>query len=136
MSEKRDGVGTDGTIPGDPDGVAAGATPGEPSTFEPEEDPGRAGGTARPEAAEAQREESEDASSARKPDSPGREADSSGKKGDSPETEATSPEGTSDSLEREAASQPDAGDERTPGGIGAVDGGSGGNQDDITPHGI
>lgn len=34
---KPDGVGVDGTIPGDPDGVAAGHT-GEQSTFEPEED--------------------------------------------------------------------------------------------------
>lgn len=31
------GLGTDGTIPDDPDGVAAGYT-GEPTTFEPEED--------------------------------------------------------------------------------------------------
>lgn len=31
------GLGPDGTIPDDPDGVAAGFT-GEPSTFEPEED--------------------------------------------------------------------------------------------------
>lgn len=31
------GLGEDGTIPPDPDGVAAGHT-GEPSTFEPEED--------------------------------------------------------------------------------------------------
>jgi len=31
------GLGQDGTIPPDPDGVAAGHT-GEPSTFEPEED--------------------------------------------------------------------------------------------------
>jgi hypothetical protein len=35
--EKPDGLGQDGTIPDDPDGVAAGYT-GEPSTFEPEED--------------------------------------------------------------------------------------------------
>ena len=34
---KPDGVGEDGTIPSDPDGVAAGHT-GEASTFEPEED--------------------------------------------------------------------------------------------------
>ncbi len=31
------GLGQDGTIPDEPDGVAAGYT-GEPSTFEPEED--------------------------------------------------------------------------------------------------
>lgn len=36
-SVKPDGLGQDGTIPSDPDGVAAGHT-GEPSTFEPEED--------------------------------------------------------------------------------------------------
>jgi hypothetical protein len=35
--EKPGGLGQDGTIPDDPDGVAAGHT-GEPSTFEPEED--------------------------------------------------------------------------------------------------
>ncbi|GAA1940757.1 hypothetical protein GCM10009775_35790 [Microbacterium aoyamense] len=35
--EKPGGLGQDGTIPNDPDGVAAGHT-GEPSTFEPEED--------------------------------------------------------------------------------------------------
>jgi hypothetical protein len=34
---KEGGLGQDGTIPDDPDGVAAGYT-GEPSTFEPEED--------------------------------------------------------------------------------------------------
>lgn len=34
---KPDGLGQDGTIPSDPDGVAAGHT-GEVSTFEPEED--------------------------------------------------------------------------------------------------
>ena len=34
---KAGGLGPDGTIPDDPDGVAAGYT-GEPSTFEPEED--------------------------------------------------------------------------------------------------
>ena len=34
---KPGGLGKDGTIPPDPDGVAAGHT-GEPSTFEPEED--------------------------------------------------------------------------------------------------
>lgn len=34
---KAGGLGDDGTIPPDPDGVAAGHT-GEPSTFEPEED--------------------------------------------------------------------------------------------------
>lgn len=34
---KPGGLGPDGTIPDDPDGVAAGHT-GEPSTFEPEED--------------------------------------------------------------------------------------------------
>lgn len=34
---KPGGLGEDGTIPPDPDGVAAGHT-GEPSTFEPEED--------------------------------------------------------------------------------------------------
>ncbi|GAA5205637.1 hypothetical protein GCM10025774_03770 [Microbacterium kyungheense] len=34
---KSDGLGQDGTIPDEPDGVAAGYT-GEPSTFEPEED--------------------------------------------------------------------------------------------------
>lgn len=34
---KPGGLGEDGTIPADPDGVAAGHT-GEPSTFEPEED--------------------------------------------------------------------------------------------------
>ena len=34
---KPDGVGDDGTIPDEPDGVAAGHT-GELSTFEPEED--------------------------------------------------------------------------------------------------
>ncbi|TQJ31859.1 hypothetical protein [Microbacterium sp. SLBN-146] len=33
------GLGQDGTIPADPDGVAAGHT-GEQSTFEPEEDEG------------------------------------------------------------------------------------------------
>jgi hypothetical protein len=36
-TEKHDGLGPDGTIPADPDGVAAGHT-GEASTFEPEED--------------------------------------------------------------------------------------------------
>lgn len=35
--EKPGGLGEDGTIPDDPDGVAAGYT-GEKSTFEPEED--------------------------------------------------------------------------------------------------
>lgn len=35
--QKSDGLGPDGTIPDDPDGVAAGHT-GEPSSFEPEED--------------------------------------------------------------------------------------------------
>ncbi len=35
--EKQGGLGQDGTIPDDPNGVAAGFT-GEPSTFEPEED--------------------------------------------------------------------------------------------------
>jgi hypothetical protein len=34
---KPDGLGQDGTIPNEPDGVAAGHT-GEMSTFEPEED--------------------------------------------------------------------------------------------------
>ncbi|GAA5035057.1 hypothetical protein ACFQRL_00175 [Microbacterium fluvii] len=34
---KPGGLGKDGTIPNEPDGVAAGHT-GEPSTFEPEED--------------------------------------------------------------------------------------------------
>jgi hypothetical protein len=34
---KPGGLGQDGTIPAEPDGVAAGHT-GEPSTFEPEED--------------------------------------------------------------------------------------------------
>ena len=34
---KPGGLGQDGTIPNEPDGVAAGHT-GEPSTFEPEED--------------------------------------------------------------------------------------------------
>ncbi|RLK46763.1 hypothetical protein [Microbacterium telephonicum] len=37
---KPGGLGPDGTIPPDEDGVAAGHT-GEPSTFEPEEDEGR-----------------------------------------------------------------------------------------------
>jgi hypothetical protein len=36
---KAGGLGEDGTIPPDPDGVAAGHT-GEVSTFEPEEDEG------------------------------------------------------------------------------------------------
>ena len=36
-TEKRGGLGQDGTIPADPKGVAAGHT-GEQSTFEPEED--------------------------------------------------------------------------------------------------
>ncbi|QKJ17981.1 hypothetical protein [Microbacterium hominis] len=36
---KPGGLGPDGTIPAAPDGPAAGHT-GEPSTFEPEEDPG------------------------------------------------------------------------------------------------
>lgn len=36
-TQKPGGLGPDGTIPADPDGVAAGHT-GEPSTFEPEED--------------------------------------------------------------------------------------------------
>lgn len=36
-TRKPGGRGPDGTIPDDPDGVAAGHT-GEPSTFEPEED--------------------------------------------------------------------------------------------------
>lgn len=36
-SSEPGGLGEDGTIPPDPDGVAAGHT-GEPSTFEPEED--------------------------------------------------------------------------------------------------
>ncbi len=35
--QKPGGLGEDGTIPDDPDGVAAGHT-GEQSTFEPEED--------------------------------------------------------------------------------------------------
>lgn len=34
-TKKADGLGTDGTIPNEPDGL--GATTGEPSTFEPEE---------------------------------------------------------------------------------------------------
>jgi hypothetical protein len=38
---QRDGLGPDGTIPDEPNGVAVGYT-GEPSTFEPEED-GQAG---------------------------------------------------------------------------------------------
>lgn len=38
-TEKKDGLGKDGTIPSHPDGVAAGHT-GEASTFEPEEDEG------------------------------------------------------------------------------------------------
>ncbi|WP_350348947.1 hypothetical protein ABIQ69_03120 [Agromyces sp. G08B096] len=38
---KSDGLGGDGTIPSDPDGVGVGA--GEPTTFEPEEDPEAAG---------------------------------------------------------------------------------------------
>ncbi len=37
VSSKPGGLGEDGTIPPDPDGVAAGHT-GEKSTFEPEED--------------------------------------------------------------------------------------------------
>lgn len=37
--EKPGGLGQDGTIPPEPDGVAAGHI-GEPSTFEPEEDEG------------------------------------------------------------------------------------------------
>jgi hypothetical protein len=36
-SEKADGLGQDGTIPNEPDGLAAGHT-GEASNFEPEED--------------------------------------------------------------------------------------------------
>src|SRR6478736_8917883 len=36
---KPDGLGQDGTIPDEPDGLAAGHA-GEPSTFEPEEDRG------------------------------------------------------------------------------------------------
>lgn len=36
---EADGLGQDGTIPNDPDGIAAGHT-GEASTFEPEEDAG------------------------------------------------------------------------------------------------
>ncbi len=36
---EADGLGQDGTIPNEPDGLAAGHT-GEPSTFEPEEDEG------------------------------------------------------------------------------------------------
>jgi hypothetical protein len=36
-TEKPGGLGQDGTIPDEPDGVAAGHT-GEASTFEPEED--------------------------------------------------------------------------------------------------
>ncbi|WP_210479538.1 hypothetical protein [Naasia sp. SYSU D00948] len=36
-SENEGGLGTEGTIPDNPAGVAIGA--GEPSTFEPEEDP-------------------------------------------------------------------------------------------------
>jgi hypothetical protein len=36
-TRKAGGLGEDGTIPADPDGVAAGHT-GEKSTFEPEED--------------------------------------------------------------------------------------------------
>jgi hypothetical protein len=36
-TEKTDGIGQDGTIPSDPNGVAAGHT-GTESTFEPEED--------------------------------------------------------------------------------------------------
>ncbi|WP_425838043.1 hypothetical protein [Microbacterium sp. PA5] len=39
VTEKPGGLGEDGTIPPDPDGVAAGHT-GEVSTFEPEEDEG------------------------------------------------------------------------------------------------
>ncbi|WP_405216078.1 hypothetical protein [Agrococcus sp. Ld7] len=35
-TKKADGLGSDGTIPNEPDGL--GATTGEPSTFEPEED--------------------------------------------------------------------------------------------------
>ena len=37
VTSKPGGLGEDGTIPSDPDGVAAGHT-GEKSTFEPEED--------------------------------------------------------------------------------------------------
>ena len=37
VTSKPGGLGEDGTIPPDPDGVAAGHT-GEKSTFEPEED--------------------------------------------------------------------------------------------------
>jgi len=37
VTAKHGGLGEDGTIPPDPDGVAAGHT-GEASTFEPEED--------------------------------------------------------------------------------------------------
>lgn len=36
-TEKADGLGGDGTIPNKPGGVGVGA--GEPTTFEPEEDP-------------------------------------------------------------------------------------------------
>lgn len=40
-TEKTDGLGRDGTIPNEPGGVGIGA--GEPTTFEPEEDPEAAG---------------------------------------------------------------------------------------------
>jgi hypothetical protein len=36
-TKKPDGLGGEGTIPNEPDGVGVGA--GEPTTFEPEEDP-------------------------------------------------------------------------------------------------
>jgi hypothetical protein len=48
-TKKPDGLGGEGTIPNEPDGVGVGA--GEPTTFEPEEDP--------------------DAASQRDPDAPG-----------------------------------------------------------------
>ena len=53
-TKKPDGLGGEGTIPNEPDGVGVGA--GEPTTFEPEEDP--------------------DAASQRDPDAPGPDATS------------------------------------------------------------
>lgn len=62
-TKKPDGLGGEGTIPNEPDGVGVGA--GEPTTFEPEEDP--------------------DAASQRDPDAPGPDATS---------TDATDPDAT------------------------------------------
>lgn len=55
-TKKADGLGSEGTIPNEPGGVGVGA--GEPTTFEPEEDP-EAAAQRDPEASERAREASD-----------------------------------------------------------------------------